>query len=139
MMWNNPTEKQIRDALEGWEWNTWRMVYVTVERQEDDEFGDHYRVTATFEYQNRDVGLFAARYCADGRVYLEHVKLNGEYVRMGTMTRLLADFQPHYREWGMETIVNPTPVKEGVAFAQSQGFEPLDGDPNYHVRAVEPE
>lgn len=156
MIWNDPSDEEIRAALEGWAWNGWQMTNVTVERVTADtlgmvipssgergdtgfnDHGEHVFVTTDFKVNGKFAGAFRARYRADGVAFLEYVVLEDEFSRQGAMAQLLADFQQHYRDWGITSIQNPTPLEPGVAFAESQGYEQLGG-PSLHVRDVAPE
>jgi GNAT superfamily N-acetyltransferase len=84
------------------------------------------------------VGRWRLRYRADGVAYLEHVYLDPEVARTGVMTQLLNDFLPHYREWGITTVQNPTPAEAGQKFAEKQGYEPVDDDGAVYERPVDP-
>jgi GNAT superfamily N-acetyltransferase len=147
-VWNKPSKTKVRKALEEWRSDSGvRMANVKVEfidapdeRKEAEngfsDHGDHYFVSGDYMQGKTWAGRWRLRYRADGVAYLEHVYLEPDFARTGLMTQLLADFLPHYREWGLKAVHNPTPVEAGQKFAQAQGFKPLGGDKGIHVLEV---
>lgn len=140
--WTNPTEEEVRLALEGWEGRKGlQMEAVTVEWDEESPHGPNWFVTAVFKLpDDEETGLFRARYCASGLVDLEHVRLPADWTARGMMNQLLTDFQAHYRAWGMSTILMKSLTEAGDRFAASAGFKQEDPErPAIWTRQVDPE
>lgn len=123
--WNNPTEEEVRKALEEWEGpGNLHMEGVSATRDEEQSIVTKMKII----FDDKHMGDFEATVKQDGTLSLDRVVLFEALRGRGLMRKMMFDFLPHYKQWGVTRLTFYPLTITGMAFAKRVGFKPVKDD-----------